>query len=1020
MSSRNLKKLILFSFCVFLHSILFSQINISNLKKLDQTDGLSNAFNMHFNTDQVGFFWTSSRDGLNRYDGKEVKIYRPKQDGNSIDLNITSSVFQDNKNRRWFTSTSALHCLKLDSDSILTINLSDTLNSYHYAFHLERDSFLWVIANKNVYALNIHNLKQDPKPISSFDAYLSYVVENDFGEVEQIIRPITSGSRVGLEILTVKNNSFKKLDSLFIKSDNLLLSPFVFLFPESTTSYWVPSNQGLIHISPTKKNKFEIFKHKDVLDLKFSDIAAWKHQYLILATKGSGLLVFDKLEKKFIHQDTLFLINHEQKKLKKFDRINIDNEENLWLSILDDGIYYTNLKNLKFNPLFPLYESRPKNTVVRKAIIENNDHKIFCQGENIEQILNSSPDYKNINQPIIDIDLDFNGELLVLKNSEIAYRDFSSSTHKFLLENLSNPLQFIPISKEEILLLTLTKIYRINKSNNKSFKDAILIPSVDTHLPSQLFFEKKNRLVFLSQDDNQFRIFEGSNSLKEKSPLNNIGVVNGIFPSLNDDFIWLASSTGLYQLDAKIYSIKKILDPLKRLDQAFNAVVEDSLGNVWLSSFWGLYRYLPQERKVQHFTESDGLVSMQYIENSSLYASNGKIYFGGHKGVTEINPKNVKLNQTAPKIQLIDFKVNNKTVDQRSLIDRYSPLRLKHNQNNLLLKFSVLEFSDPTLNRLKYFLTKERQDTILTNHTNPIQFNLLAPGNYQLAIHAANSDEVWTGTPSHYFFTILPPWYQTWWARLLGFFVLIAGIYAYYRFRINQIKKQAEFKRKEAEFKQKEAEYKQLAAETETAVLRLQMNPHFIFNSMNSISNYILEKDIDSANSFLTRFSHLMRTILDRSEQNFTDISDEVELLTHYLDIEAIRLGKQMDYRFVVDPKLDPDETLLPTMILQPFVENAIWHGISPKDGTGLINIRFLLYQDLLLCEVEDNGVGRAYHQKRTTTIEHESKALSITERRLSLLPQVKNKKAHFEIIDIFDESGNANGTKVQLFLPLW
>ena len=131
-----------------------------------------------------------------------------------------------------------------------------------------------------------------------------------------------------------------------------------------------------------------------------------------------------------------------------------------------------------------------------------------------------------------------------------------------------------------------------------------------------------------------------------------------------------------------------------------------------------------------------------------------------------------------------------------------------------------------------------------------------------------------------------------------------------------------------------------------------------------------------------------------------------------------MRLGQKLEFRFDIDPGIDPDEVLIPTMILQPFVENAIWHGISPKKGSGLIEIRFCLEQERLLCEVIDDGVGRAYHEGRRSG-QHESKALSITRRRLAILSQEQRKKAEFEIHDLFDEAGKPAGTKVSLRLPL-
>jgi sensor histidine kinase YesM len=179
-----------------------------------------------------------------------------------------------------------------------------------------------------------------------------------------------------------------------------------------------------------------------------------------------------------------------------------------------------------------------------------------------------------------------------------------------------------------------------------------------------------------------------------------------------------------------------------------------------------------------------------------------------------------------------------------------------------------------------------------------------------------------------------------------------------------------------------------------------------------------LQKDVDTANDYLNQFARLMRMILDRSEYAYTEIAEEIELLTLYLQAESMRIGKKMTFSFDIAPDLDPDETLLPTMILQPFVENAIWHGISPKEGPGHITIRFLSYNDHLCCEVEDNGVGRSSRPKSSFK-SHQSKSISITKRRLEMLSKEHDTESELKIIDLFSEDQQPTGTKVQLFLPI-
>lgn len=190
---------------------------------------------------------------------------------------------------------------------------------------------------------------------------------------------------------------------------------------------------------------------------------------------------------------------------------------------------------------------------------------------------------------------------------------------------------------------------------------------------------------------------------------------------------------------------------------------------------------------------------------------------------------------------------------------------------------------------------------------------------------------------------------------------------------------------------------------------------------MNSINAYILNKDIDTAGDYLNRFAKLMRMILDFAKKTYITLYDEIQLLEQYLLTEAMRFEGQFSYSFEVDDSIDQDDVIVPTMILQPFVENAVWHGLSQKKGDGCVKIGFKIEEESLVCSVEDNGIGReAAGRVKNRSPVHESKALAITRHRLELLKAKTGARADCEIIDLKDAHGQASGTKVLLHLPLF
>lgn len=204
--------------------------------------------------------------------------------------------------------------------------------------------------------------------------------------------------------------------------------------------------------------------------------------------------------------------------------------------------------------------------------------------------------------------------------------------------------------------------------------------------------------------------------------------------------------------------------------------------------------------------------------------------------------------------------------------------------------------------------------------------------------------------------------------------------------------------------------------------LRSQMNPHFIFNSLNSIHKYIWSNDQDQASEYLAKFSRLMRLILENTRFKSVILTNEIEFLNLYLELEAVRCNHNFSYHIDIAPDVNVEEILIPSMIIQPFVENAIWHGLVYKNGEGQLTIRVYEKNDLLLCEIEDNGIGRrkAMEIKQQKMATHQSLGIQVTEERIRLLQEISgNKDTKVKIEDIEDNNRQATGTKVILQLPI-
>ncbi len=222
-------------------------------------------------------------------------------------------------------------------------------------------------------------------------------------------------------------------------------------------------------------------------------------------------------------------------------------------------------------------------------------------------------------------------------------------------------------------------------------------------------------------------------------------------------------------------------------------------------------------------------------------------------------------------------------------------------------------------------------------------------------------------------------------------------------------------------FQRKRLKAEQKSIVNEQRLLRAQMNPHFLFNSLASIQNYIINEDTDKASIYLSRFSQLVRNILDNSVEEYVPLEKEIETIQNYLELQKVRYAGKFDFNIDIDPDIDPEIVLIPPMLAQPFIENAIEHGIRHRETPGHIDIRFHLEDSLIRFEVEDDGVGRekAREIEASKGSKHRSMATSITIDRLATINKKLKKKIRMEIEDLKDENGEGTGTKVQFGIPI-
>lgn len=425
---------------------------------------------------------------------------------------------------------------------------------------------------------------------------------------------------------------------------------------------------------------------------------------------------------------------------------------------------------------------------------------------------------------------------------------------------------------------------------------------------------------------------------------------------------------------------------------------------VFFRSLNGIIVYDYEKKRSYLFDGKNGLSNPETI---SLLYNNGHLIVGQHGSFEFFTLKDLQHHTFSVKPALNTIRVDGSTlyINGQSNGGQVS-CTIKHNHNSLIFSFSAQEFFLPERIEYAYQLKGIDNDWQYTNSFNrKITYSKLSPGMYTFMLRAQKIGGNWDAQPLEYTIEIEPAFWQTNWFKLLTFLFLITFIALFIRWRINTIRQ------KEKQNIQHEKELLELEAKA----LRSQMNPHFIFNSLNSIKSLINKNENENAANYLTTFSKLIRTLFQNSDKREVSLYDELETCKLYTQIEKMRFGNKVDFLFDIDKNIDLKDIKVPALILQPFIENAIWHGLVPQDSGGRVVIAVKENNGSVECSIDDNGIGRELSKQYKSLYEstHESKGIGLIKSRLELDKILNDREDNIEIIDKVNADGTPAGTRV-------
>ena len=478
-----------------------------------------------------------------------------------------------------------------------------------------------------------------------------------------------------------------------------------------------------------------------------------------------------------------------------------------------------------------------------------------------------------------------------------------------------------------------------------------------------------------------------------------------------DGHLWIACRNGLVR-----YSTQGKARLFTKEDGLANTLLEglgkDKAGRLWLATGSGISSVDSRTLAIRNYDERHGLKADATLDGFSVNR-NGEIFSGTKRGFIWFHPDSLPVDERPLRLALTAFKVGGVEYKEAGRLVAFGDaLRLNPSENFFSIGYTALNFTLPEDNTYYYKLEGLDDNWIEAGNRRMATYTKVPPGQYRFCLKAKNKDDVWSGEIQSLSIEVAPPFWQRPWFIALLLSTFLGMGYGVYRLRIQQIRREEQMK----------ADFNKKLAEVEMAALRSQMNPHFLFNCLNSINRFIQRNEPDAASSYLTKFSRLIRLVLDNSRSDLVSLRDEMAALRLYIELEAMRFVGRFSYAIDVSHELDSSSIEVPPMLVQPYVENAIWHGLMHKESEDChLAIKVFPQNGRLAIVVEDNGVGRemARQLKSKSATFHKSHGMKVTAERIEIINEIYPAKATLLIEDLKDEQGEAAGTRVSLFLPM-
>ncbi|MFT3823362.1 MAG: histidine kinase [Chitinophagaceae bacterium] len=1034
----NLRRFIIVILSIFLYGSF--QLQAQSFKEEDFTlysvkDGLSDNRIMSFTQDAYGYLWIATSKGLNRFDGNNFLQFYSDSSRNSLPADHVEQLKWIGGGQLGAATHNGLHIINVQTLQQRNIIVpAGPLNQPY----LEND--VHGIAGDdagNIFLLTATgfcHFNKKEELVFRYDHYKKEDVEKldvPFGRIGGIItlQPgvLLLATTAGPYLYYVSKkdlHAISEQDAAFYRQVGPSKQLMHFMHSDEN-AFSVVAEQAteLAWFDLQRQKKYQIQTALTGLNSLFgwrSKIVRLNDSTLIITglQKGFYLLRFDKDANKYTILPALYLPDH------LCTAVLTDRSGRLWIGT-DKGLLRQkkNTGDLEKISIRRDVNAPGSNTAIRMLTVA--DNKIFAasSGEGVY---------------VFD-----RRTLQLLKKVDLSrYGNYSNNVYSVLAFN-----------EDSVYAGTYGPLIGINTHDYGS--KSISLPHWDTGyswISWQLYGSDKTWYVTINKN-NRFYVRRASEKVFTEVDYSGNALFNILTPMyITEDYagnIWFAGhGASRYNIQTKQFDL--LLDSLPKIKTArkqVNGIAFDKHGKMYIAVVDnGLAIYDPAQKKFEHITRSNGLpdntIRAIYLHGDKLwlgtesglanYDINTKkiaafgvsdnmpegpftaftfyydavyrqLYGGFNNTVVRFNPDSLLKNNAPPEFFIESINVHGEDVIHHP----GNRLELSYKQNSIVVNLASVNFEDAYQQQFAYRFINDGNDGDKdrewdeTGSQQSIIISNLTPGLHHLQVKVFIKNNSWPEQVRDIEIFIRPPFWKNWWFIVLVSLLLGLGLWLAYKKRINDIRQKARINTQ--------------IAELEMKGLHAQMSPHFIFNSLNSIKEMILEDEKQNASRYLSKFAQLIRTNLEQSQQTFISVKQCIDHLEQYLEMEKLRFA---DFSYTLDAGNNiPEDVRMPPMLVQPLVENAIWHGVRNIKGEKKLEIRFYKLAETLICEIEDNGVGYLHSLEKKAGIlpSHRSLGIANIHERLSVLNEKYKMNCSLSIIDKSELPGRSDSGTIAI-----